>query len=100
MAIGSVLRLSVVAMLTLAGPAAAAGSDSSLGLPMTMLSSYRGYAEQVAAECLRNRAYGLTTNGMPLKAFCQRQGDIAAMAVAQRIAPERARAAGVAAAPR
>jgi hypothetical protein len=45
----------------------------------TALSGHQGYAAQVAAECMRNRAYGLSTNGLLLKAYCDIEGNTAAM---------------------
>jgi hypothetical protein len=82
MVVRSTLRLVAVAALSLAGVEAAAQGPDPLEAP-TFLSAYKSYSEQVAAECVRNRAYGLTTNGLPLKLFCRRQGDLAAMKVQQ-----------------
>jgi hypothetical protein len=52
----------------------------------TVLSTQKSYSEEVAAECLRNRAYGLSTAGLPLKLFCEQQGILAAMKIQHDIA--------------
>jgi hypothetical protein len=86
MAIGSGLRSTIVAAALSLTSIAAAAEGGRVESP-TVLSSYQGYAEQVTAECVRNKAYGLSTNGMPLAMFCKREGDMAAMGIAHQIGP-------------
>ena len=75
----NVCRLIAAASTALAiATASPATSADQLDAPMA-LSAHQGYAAQVAAECMRNRAYGLSTNGLPLKAFCEIEGNTAAM---------------------
>jgi hypothetical protein len=45
------------------------------------LSRYAAYARQIAEECVRNHAYGLSTNGLSLNSFCQRMGNTEAIKV-------------------
>jgi hypothetical protein len=58
---------------------AAHAEDAARASAPSDLSSHKSYAEEVAAECLRNRAYGLSTNGLSLKNFCDRLGNTAAL---------------------
>jgi hypothetical protein len=52
------------------------------------MSSYADYARTVSAECERNRAYGLGTGGLPLKVFCAKLGQRAALQKHKELHPE------------
>jgi len=49
-----------------------------VGSPMA-LSRIADYARQVAEECVRHKAYGLSTNGLSLSNFCQHMANTEAM---------------------
>jgi hypothetical protein len=54
----------------------------------TTLSAYGDYAKEVSAECVRNRAYGLSTNGLSLPLFCARLGNEQALAKHRQLHPD------------
>ena len=54
----------------------------------TTLSAYGDYAKEVTTECVRNRAYGLSTNGLNLSVFCARLGNEKALLKHRQLNPE------------
>jgi hypothetical protein len=94
-AIASTLRLAVASAITLVIVCLAAEAGDATRLESSsVLSRYQAYAEQVTAECIRNRAYGLSTNGLPLIEFCQKQGNTAAMQVHPQLGAAQPRLGG------
>ena len=65
-------------------PVAAAEKSASA----TTLSTYGDYAKEVSAECVRNRAYGLSTNGLSVPMFCARLGNEQALAKHRQLHPD------------
>ena len=80
--------LSALALLLLAATPTSAAGDAARGGSATTLSSYADYARSVSAECERNRAYGLGTGGLPLKVFCAKLGQQAALQKHKELHPE------------
>jgi hypothetical protein len=66
----------------------------------TALSGASRYAREVTAECMRNKAHGLSTKGMPLALFCEREGTMAAFQAGQRAGLPNAAPRGTAPGPR
>ena len=54
----------------------------------TSFSAYGDYAKEISAECLRNRAYGLNTNGLSLPMFCAKLGNEQALAKHRQLHPD------------
>ncbi len=76
--------LAVIGSLGVAAPVAAAEKTGSA----TTLSAYGDYAKEVSAECVRNHAYGLSTNGVSLPVFCSRLGNEQALRKHRQLHPE------------
>ena len=75
----------------------AAAQEPAKAASATTLSGYGDYAAEVTRECLNNRAYGLSTGGVPLKAFCSKLGNEAALKKRQLLQPAAPGALGLAA---
>jgi hypothetical protein len=76
--------LAVIAALSLSPRVEGAEQSSSA----TTLSAYGDYAKEVAAECVRNRAYGLSTGGVTLPVFCARLGNEKALLKHRQLNPD------------
>ena len=87
-------RIGIASIITLvlASSMAVAGEDRHE--PQSILSRYKAYAEEVSAECLKNRAYGLPTGGLPLVIFCEKEGNTAAIQMHSQPAGAQARRGG------
>ena len=66
----------------------ALAADAGKGGSATTLSAYGDYAKEVSAECVRNRAYGLSTNGVSLSLFCARLGNEQALRKQLQLHPD------------
>jgi hypothetical protein len=81
------LGSSILAVIgSLGGAAPVAGAEK--GASATTLSAYGDYAKEVSAECIRNRAYGLSTNGVSLPVFCARLGNEQALRKHRQLHPD------------
>ncbi|HZS85332.1 MAG TPA: hypothetical protein VFA50_20845 [Stellaceae bacterium] len=86
-----VILLALMLILGALAGTALAGTKTGNGISATTMSAYADYAREVSAECIRNRAYGLRTAGLPLKAYCAQLGNAAALKKHRENHPEQYR---------
>ncbi len=63
-----------LAVVVFLGGAAASAAEPINGGGAAIINSYHEYGKTIAAECLRNQAYGLGTGGLDLKSYCAKLG--------------------------
>jgi hypothetical protein len=83
----------ILACAVLLAAASAAEAAEGPASPGSAMSSTARYAREVTAECIRNHAYGLATNGMKLAAFCEMLGHTESLKLHRSAVPPQTHAA-------